>query len=579
MSTPGLPPDEIKIGLLADDYAESKETTGTVTVGGTATGEIQSTRHVPEPGWFTSDHDWFAVELEAGKTYRIELRGADTEDGTLPDPLLFGIYDADGGYIDRTRDDDAGVGRNSRTIFEPGSSGTYYVAAAGGWNGTYTLSVEEVSLSDDYAASVSTTGTVAVGGSTTGNIEKPGDRDWLAVELEAGKLYRIDLRSDYSQDDPLTHIGLAGIYDSGGAHVDETRVQPGRNGGWSHTQKHFTPDTSGTYHVGVESIGRSDHTGVYTVAVQEMPQDDYAASVSTTGTVAVGGSATGGIDKPGDHDWFAVELEAGTTYVIFAKGADTGDGTLPDPKLAGVYDAGGDLAGGVFHDDSLGTRNSFGSIVVATTGTYYVSVGAYKNNTGTYTVAVDSHPPKPKPKPLDADAPVPEITIADATVVEGGAAQVTVSLDRAPSEDATVWWQTSDGTAGSGDYSGQTTKQKIVFNAGETSKVIAIDTTQDTVHEGSETFTVTLSDPSGATLGADPTATVTITDDDAVPEVTVAGATVAEGGTAQVTVSLDRASSKDVTVWWQTSDGTAGSGDYSGPSAKQKIVFKAGETS
>ena len=237
MSTPGLPPDEIKIGLLADDYAESKETTGTVTVGGTATGEIQSTRHVPEPGWFTSDHDWFAVELEAGKTYRIELRGADTEDGTLPDPLLFGIYDAYGGYIDRTRDDGAGVGRNSRTIFEPGSSGTYYVAAAGGWNGTYTLSVEEVSLSDDYAASVSTTGTVAVGGSTTGNIEKPGDRDWLAVELEAGKLYRIDVRSDYAQDDPLTHTLLTGIYDSGGAYIEGTRDQAGGQGGWGHSQK------------------------------------------------------------------------------------------------------------------------------------------------------------------------------------------------------------------------------------------------------------------------------------------------------------------------------------------------------
>ena len=117
------------------------------------------------------------------------------------------------------------------------------------------------------------------------------------------------------------------------------------------------------------------------------------------------------------------------------------------------------------------------------------------------------------------------------------------------------------------------------FKAGETSKVVEIKTVDDTVHEGSETFTVTLSDPSGATLGADPTATVTVTDDDAVPEVTIAGATVAEGGTAQVTVSLDRASSKEVTVYYSTADGTAGSGDHSGPSTKRKIVFKAGETS
>ncbi|MDE0335549.1 MAG: M10 family metallopeptidase C-terminal domain-containing protein, partial [Defluviicoccus sp.] len=177
------------------------------------------------------------------------------------------------------------------------------------------------------------------------------------------------------------------------------------------------------------------------------------------------------------------------------------------------------------------------------------------------------------------DDDAPEVSVAGATVAEGGTAQVTVSLDRASSKDVTVYYSTSDGTAGSGDYSGQTTKQKIVFKAGETSKVVAIKTVDDTVHEGSETFTVTLSDPSGATLGADPTATVTVTDNDAVPEITVADATVAEGGTAQVTVSLDRASSKDVTVYYSTSDGTAGSGDYSGQTTKQKIVFKAGETS
>ena len=32
---------------------------------------------------------------------------------------------------------------------------------------------------DDYAANTGTTGSVAVGGSRTGNIETSGDRDWL----------------------------------------------------------------------------------------------------------------------------------------------------------------------------------------------------------------------------------------------------------------------------------------------------------------------------------------------------------------------------------------------------------------
>ena len=178
----------------------------------------------------------------------------------------------------------------------------------------------------------------------------------------------------------------------------------------------------------------------------------------------------------------------------------------------------------------------------------------------------------------DDDA-VPKVSVSDAAAAEGGTARVTVSLDRPSSKDVTVWWQASDGTAGGDDHSAPSAKQKITFKAGETSKVIEIKTTQDTIHEGSESFTVTLSDPVGATLGKDSAAAVTITDDDAVPKVSIADATAAEGGTARVTVSLDRPSSKDVTVWWQAADGTAGSGDHAGPSAKQKITFKAGETS
>ena len=36
--------------------------------------------------------------------------------------------------------------------------------------------------------------------------------------------------------------------------------------------------------------------------------------------MTVGGSATGEIDYWGDRDWFAVELEAGTTYRIDLEG-------------------------------------------------------------------------------------------------------------------------------------------------------------------------------------------------------------------------------------------------------------------
>ncbi len=173
----------------------------------------------------------------------------------------------------------------------------------------------------------------------------------------------------------------------------------------------------------------------------------------------------------------------------------------------------------------------------------------------------------------------PVASIADATVTEGGKAQVTVSLDRPSAKDVTVSWSVADGTAGSGDHSGPSAPQEVTFKAGETEKTVEVATVQDGIHEGDETFTVTLSNPSGATLGQKISATVTVKDDDAKPVASVANATVTEGGKARVTISLDRPSTKDVTVSWSVTDGTAGSGDHSGPSAPQEVTFKAGETS
>src|SRR5205814_8939672 len=54
------------------------------------------------------------------------------------------------------------------------------------------------------------------------------------------------------------------------------------------------------------------------------------------------------------------------------------------------------------------------------------------------------------------------------------------------------------------------------FAAGETSKSFSIAIVDDSYAEGSESFTVSLNNPSGATLGAQSTATVTIIDNEAV---------------------------------------------------------------
>ena len=116
--------------------------------------------------------------------------------------------------------------------------------------------------------------------------------------------------------------------------------------------------------------------------------DDYAANTQTTGTVPVGGSATGEIESGGDRDWFAVTLTAGKTYRFDLEGSQTGAGSLSDPYLRGIYDSNGDPIKATTNDDGGTGYNSRVTFTPDAAGVYYVSAGAYGSGTGTYKLSV-----------------------------------------------------------------------------------------------------------------------------------------------------------------------------------------------
>ena len=96
----------------------------------------------------------------------------------------------------------------------------------------------------------------------------------------------------------------------------------------------------------------------------------------------------------------------------------------------------------------------------------------------------------------------------------------TVSLDRAASGTVTVDYATSDGSATAGaDYAAAS--GTLTFQAGERAKTVAVAVLDDTHNEGSETFTLQLSNAAGAVI-TDSSATGTITNHDALPAALVA---------------------------------------------------------
>ena len=92
----------------------------------------------------------------------------------------------------------------------------------------------------------------------------------------------------------------------------------------------------------------------------------------------------------------------------------------------------------------------------------------------------------------------------------GVLANFVVTLAQPSNQTVTVQYATSNGTATGGDDYVATTGT-LTFAPGETSKTISVVVLGDTVAEGSESFLVTLSSPTGATVG-DGTGTGTITD-------------------------------------------------------------------
>ena len=389
----------VEVLIPGDDYEDDMTTTGSVSVGGSAVGNFQKARGGPsgsdwirpttESFWSYFDHDWFRVTFDAGKTYRVHIKGSWTDHGTLRDTRIAGIYDSNGNLIEGTVDDNSGIDKEARTIFTAPTTGTHYISATRGEfpfpaqdSGTYTVEVAEV-RGDDYAANTATSGSVAVDGSATGTIERLGDLDWFAVILEHYATYRFDLEG-IGEDWPLLEGKfIRGIYDSNGNVFAGTYTPEWRD----EVRAVFAPEQSGTYYVAVGAGETFFGTGEYRLsATKFIPEvSDW---LDTQGRVGVGFSVAGAIEGAHDRDWFRVTLKAGTTYQIDLEGSPTSQGTLTDPYLHGVNDSEGNLIYYTSDNDSGVGQNSRVNFTPDTNGTYYISCGALYGRTGTYRLFV-----------------------------------------------------------------------------------------------------------------------------------------------------------------------------------------------
>ncbi len=185
----------------------------------------------------------------------------------------------------------------------------------------------------------------------------------------------------------------------------------------------------------------------------------------------------------------------------------------------------------------------------------------------------------------------PTITVGNISVQEnGGYAVFTVAQSGVSGSSTNFWFGLNNGTATLGqDYTNAmqvstdngatwTTSSNGSIAAGSTSVLVRVPVTNDSLDEANETFTLTANVTSGNTSNAAATGTATIIDNDATPSLSINDMTVNEAaGTATFTVTLSAVSGQNVSVNYNTSNGTATAGsDYTATSGT--LTFAPGQT-
>ena len=168
-----------------------------------------------------------------------------------------------------------------------------------------------------------------------------------------------------------------------------------------------------------------------------------------------------------------------------------------------------------------------------------------------------------------ADSGAVDVTVGDISVEEGDPAVFTIKLDGEVAEDVTVEYATADGTGANAALDGQdytAVDDMVVIAAGQTEAMVTVETMEDNVGEGEESFTLTLSlpgtPPAGVGLGTPAMATATITDDD-IALFPVDDLMVPEGETRPITLTLQRELPDAVKLGYSIAGGDAEASDYS----------------
>jgi len=343
--------------------------------------------------------DAYAVRLTADQEIQLDLSSEDF------DPKLELLTPA-GARV--AEDDDSGPGTSARIRYVVPRAGLYQVrvtAVSSGEVGKYTLTTGLRQELLPMPAPVSINLGQAVNGaisSTTPRYETEGEEIFAVrydLRLEGGKAYKIALNAASSSIDPKIAIGKIAADGS-----LDTLAQDDDGGGGGNALLRFRPETSGTYVLEVQKVGRAN--GSYRLMVEQAAADraPLAAQAlrlgqNAKGELRDGGARLGATDAL--FNTYSIALQAGQRVNVWME--KEGDTNL-DPLLEiGV------LASAAFQalakdDDGGQGLNARIKFTAPSDGTYVIRATAGEpTQEGAYTIGVSDMPASVVP-PFPAQA-------------------------------------------------------------------------------------------------------------------------------------------------------------------------------
>jgi len=307
-------------------------------------------------------------------------------------------------------------------------------------------------------------------------------------------------------------------------------------------------------------------------------EDSWASAINEAGLIV---GATGRTDPDTYNSFYRPFIYDGEMRAIPTPSPEAYARDINDAGVVVGLMATGGIAGYSAWIYADGVLTNLNGLIPPGTGLHLVSANAINNAGQIVGYAVDSQYRYHAFLLTPVGQGTPILSISDASATEGNSgtrtATLTVALSAPATQQILVDFATADGTAAGTDY--VAASGTVTFNAGETSKSMAVTVTGDRTPEQHETVIVRLSNASAGAIIGDGHAIVTITDDE--PRISIGSAVKLEGNSGTTpfnfVVSLSAPYDAPVSVNFATANQSAAApDDFTARSGT--LTFSAGQT-